>query len=63
MDAGDAVTNGKNLADFRNFGILAEILDLVLENCGNFRCTDIHQPTSFNASLRVESLVRRDVSI
>jgi hypothetical protein len=49
VDAGDAVTDGQDLTDFGNFGFLAEILDLVLENCGNFRGADIHQPTSFSA--------------
>src|SRR3546814_516836 len=59
----DTVTNGKHLADFGNFSLLAEIFDLIFQNCGNFRGADIHQPTSFSASLRVESLVRREVSI
>ncbi len=62
VNAGDTVTDGQNLTNFGNFGFLAEILDLVLENCGNFRGADIHQPTSFSACLRVESLVRSDVS-
>src|SRR3546814_3318760 len=52
----DTVTNGKHLADFGNFSLLAEIFDLIFQNCGNFRGADIHQPTSFSASLRVESL-------
>ena len=63
VDAGNSVTDGQHLADFGNLGFLAEILDLIFENCGNFRGADIHQPTSFSASLRVESLVRSDVSI
>ncbi|ENN89578.1 hypothetical protein RHSP_59959 [Rhizobium freirei PRF 81] len=63
VDAGDTVTDGENLADFGDFSFLAEVFDLIFQNCGNFRGADIHQPTSFNASLRVESLVRRDVSI
>src|SRR5690606_9045173 len=43
VDAGDAVTDGQNLTDFGNLGFLAEILDLVFQNCGNFRGADIHQ--------------------
>jgi len=42
VDAGDAVADGEHLADFGDFGLLAEILDLVLEDCGNFRGADIH---------------------
>src|SRR5262249_3938842 len=63
IDAGDAVADGENLTDLRNLGLLAEILDLVLENCGDFRGADVHQPTSFSASLSEESLVLSDVSI
>src|SRR5690606_7730789 len=63
VDAGDAVTDGQNLTDFGNLGFLAEILDLVFQNCGNFRGADIHQPTSFSASLSEASLVLSDVSI
>ena len=42
IDAGDAVADGEHLADLGNFGFLAEILDLLLENCGNFGGADIH---------------------
>ena len=63
IDAGDAVADGQNLADFGDFGLLAEILDLVLKDCGNFRGADVHQPTSFSASLSELSLVLSDVSI
>lgn len=59
VDAGNTVTDGEHLTDFGDFCFLAEIFDLIFENCGNFRGADIHQPTSFSASLRVESLVRR----
>ena len=52
IDAGDAVADGQHLADFGNFGLLAEILDLLLENCGNFRGADVHQPVPFMAILR-----------
>ncbi len=63
VDAGDAVADRQHLADLGDFGFLAEILDLVLENCGNFRGADIHQPTSFSASLSELSLVFSEVSI
>src|SRR5690606_13267644 len=63
VDAGDTITDGENLTDLGDFGFSAEILDLVLEDCGNFRGADIHQPTSFRASLSELSLVRSDVSI
>ena len=42
VDAGNAVTDGQHLADFGNLGFLAEILDLLLENCGNFGGANIH---------------------
>ena len=63
IDAGNTVTDGKHLADFRDFCLFAKVFNLIFKNCGNFRGADIHQPTSFSASLRVESLVRSDVSI
>ena len=46
VDAGDAVADGQHLSDFGNLGLLAEILDLVLEDRGNFRGADVHQPAS-----------------
>ena len=49
IDAGDAVADAEHLADFGNFGFLAEILDLVLEDRRNFRGFDVHYPTSFMA--------------
>ncbi len=52
VGAGDAVAHGKHLADLRDLGLLAEILDLVLEDRGDFCGADIHQPTSFIAFLR-----------
>ena len=63
VDAGDAVADGEHLADLGDLGLLAEILDLVLEDCGDFRGADVHQPTSFIASLSELSLVLSDVSI
>ncbi|EAV43677.1 hypothetical protein SIAM614_03331 [Stappia aggregata IAM 12614] len=63
INTGDTVTDGEHLTDFRNFGFLAKALDLVLEDCGDFRGPNIHQPTSFIANLSELSLVRSDVSI
>ena len=63
VDAGDAVTDREHLADFGDFRFLAEILDLLLEDRGDFCGADIHQPTSFMASLSELSLVRSDPSI
>ena len=62
VDAGDAVADRQHLADLGDFGLLAEILDLLLEDRGDFCGADIHQPTSFIASLSALSLVRSEVS-
>jgi hypothetical protein len=62
VDAGDAVADGQNLTDFGDLGFVAEILDLVLEDRGNFSGADIHQPTSF-MRVRIElSLVLSEPS-
>ncbi len=42
VDARDAVADRQHLADFGDLGLLAEILDLILENCGNFSGADVH---------------------
>src|SRR5207245_1088116 len=62
IDAGDTVTDGQHLSDFGDFSLLAEILDLVLEDRGNFRGADVHQPASFIACLIELSLVRSELS-
>src|SRR5258708_2451661 len=62
VDAGNAVTDGQHLSDFGDFSLLAEILDLVLEDRGNFRGADVHQPASFIACLIELSLVRSELS-
>src|SRR5438876_321579 len=62
VDAGNAVADGQHLSDFGNLGLLAEILDLVLEDRGNFRGADVHQPASFIACLIELSLVRSELS-
>ena len=62
VDAGNAVADRQHLADFRNLGLLAEILDLFLEDGGDFRGADIHYRASFIACLMELSLVRREKS-
>src|SRR5712692_3131350 len=62
VDAGDAVADGKHLADLRDLGLLAEVLDLLLEDRGDFCGPDIHQETSFIACLIELSLVRSELS-
>src|SRR6202012_6066575 len=62
IDAGNAVADGQHLPDFGDLGLLAEILDLVLEDRGNFRGADVHQPASFIACLIELSLVRSELS-
>ena len=49
MDAGDPVADGQHAADFGHFGVLAEVLDLLLEDRRNLSCLDTHYPTSFIA--------------
>src|SRR4029450_441166 len=62
VDAGDTVADGQHLSDFGDLSLLAEILDLVLEDRGNFRGADVHQPASFIACLIELSLVRSELS-
>src|SRR5712671_1579801 len=62
VDAGNAVADGQHLSDFGDFSLLAEILDLVLQDRGNFRGADVHQPASFIACLIELSLVRSELS-
>ena len=60
VGAGDAVANREYLADLGDFGLLAEILDLLFQNGGNFCGADIHQRASFIAILIAFNLVRSD---
>ncbi len=60
VDAGDAVADRQHLADFGDLGLLAEILDLVFQDRGDFCGADIHQPASFIACLIALSLVRSE---
>src|ERR1700743_1062643 len=61
-DTSNTVPDGQPLPHFGNLGLLAEILDLVLEDRGNFRRADVHQPASFIACLIELSLVRSELS-
>src|SRR3984893_12858118 len=62
VDARNAVADRQHLTDLRDFGLLVEIFDLLLEDGGDFCGADIHQPTSFIACLRALSLVRSELS-
>ena len=62
VDAGDAVADGENLADFGDRGFLAEIRDLSLQDRGDFSGADVHQPTSFMARRIELSLVFSEAS-
>src|SRR6202048_5219404 len=62
VDAGDAVADGQHLSDFGDFSLLAEILDLVLDDRENSRGADVHHPASFIACLIELSLVRSELS-
>src|SRR5271170_1067014 len=42
IDAGDAVADRKNLADFADFRLSAEILDFALQDCRNLGGLDVH---------------------
>ena len=62
VDAGDAVADRQHLADFGDLGFLAEILDLLFEDRGDFSGADIHHRASFIACLIELSLVRSELS-
>src|SRR5439155_4795774 len=62
VDAGDAVADREHLADLGDLGLLAEVLDLLLEDRGDFSGADVHQETSFIACLIELSLVRSELS-
>jgi len=63
VDAGNAVTDGQHLSDFGDFSLLAEILDLVLEDRGKFpRARMSIRPASFIAVLdRIEFGAKRAI--
>src|SRR5262249_50027478 len=62
VDPSDAVADRENLTDLGDLRLLAEVLDLLFENCRNFGRADIHQRASFIASLIALSLVRSELS-
>src|SRR5205814_1748813 len=62
IGARDGVADGEHLPDFRDLGLLAEILDLLFQDGGNFRGADVHQRASFIANLIEFNLVRSDAS-
>src|SRR3984893_850597 len=62
IDAGDTIPDREDLAYLGHLCFIAEVRDLVLEDRGNFRGADLHQPASF-MRLRIElSLVLRELS-
>src|SRR5690606_41895389 len=63
VNASNTVADGKHLAYLRDLGLRPEILNLIPEDCGNFRRADIHQPTSFSANLRQLSFALSYVSL
>ena len=62
IDASNAVADRQDLTDFRDFGFVAEVLDLPFQDIGNFSGADIHQPTSFMRVRMELSLVFSDPS-
>src|SRR5262249_43478985 len=62
VDPGDAVTDREHLADLGDFRLLAEVLDLLFQDCRNFGGADVHQWASCIATLIALSLVRSELS-
>src|SRR5262245_31494042 len=62
VGAGNAVADGKHLADLGDLSFLAEVLDLLFQDGGNFCGADVHQRASFIANLIELSLVRSELS-
>ena len=63
VHAGDAVADREHPAHLRDLGLLAEVLDLLLEDRGDLGGLDRHYPTSFMTFCRLASLARIEVSI
>ena len=63
VHAGDAVADREHPAHLRDLGLLAEVLDLLLQDRGDFSGLDRHYPTSFMMFCRLASLARIEVSI
>src|SRR5262245_29803379 len=62
VDPGDAVTDREHLADLGDFRLLAEVLDLLFQDCRNLGGADVHQRASCIATLIALSLVRSELS-
>src|SRR5262249_43554554 len=62
VDAGDAVADREHRADLRDIGLGAEVLDLLLEDGGDFCGADFHHPTPFIASCSLCSFVLSELS-
>ena len=55
IDTGDTVTDGEHVTDFGHLGLLAKVLDLVLEDRRNLGSLDTHsliRPLSWNSGVR-----------
>ena len=48
VEAGDAVADGQNLADLGDLGLGAEVLDLLLQDRGDFGGADVHSAGLFH---------------
>src|SRR5262249_32757960 len=62
VDPGDAVTDREHLTDLGALRLLAEVLDLLFQDCRNFGWADVHQWASCIATLIALSLVRSELS-
>ena len=63
VDAGNPVADRQHAANFGHFGILAEVLDLLLQDRRDLSSLDSHYPTSFIAFCSAASFARTEVSI
>ena len=63
VHAGDAVADREDPAHLRDLGLLAEVLDLLFQDRGDFSGLDRHYPTSFMILCRWASLERIELSI
>ena len=63
VDARDPVADREHPANLRDLGLLAEVLDLLLQDRGDFSGLDGHYPTSFKTFCRCASLERIELSI
>jgi hypothetical protein len=52
VDARDAVTDRQHLPDLGDIGLGTEIGDLLLQDCGDFRCPDFHRLSPLHRKLQ-----------